>query len=170
MRSDRSPRIWPRLAVCSVWPLVVPALWYGSLLRNVHHANSPEVLASLPEASRAGAARLTASLEAMLVPVAIKFLVVMFLLSAATCAIAAKRMRAGASWRRAVADVAIVTLAVGALAVMTSAFRGDVSLSLVEPQPTEHFWPALFPPWCALAAGLSFIITFRRGGFVQDVA
>ena len=98
----------------------------------------------------------------MLVRVAVQFLVGVFLLSVATCFLAAKRMRAGVSWRRAAVVVVMVALAIGVMGVIHSVFRGDVNASLLDPRPTEHFWPSLFPPGCVLAAGLSFILIQHR--------
>jgi hypothetical protein len=170
MRSSRSTRAWPWVVACSIWPLVIPMLWYGILLRNLHHAGSPDVLAALPEGSRASAARLNALLGSMLLRSGLKFLVSMLLLSFAVCIVVARRVKNGVSWRRAAVDVAILTLAVGAISVLGSAFRGNVDLSLVHPRPTEHFWSSLFPPWCALAAGFSFLIVQRSYVSKQQVA
>jgi hypothetical protein len=163
-------RAWLWAVVCSVWPLAVPAISFLGSIRALRRGISPEVLATLPEASRAGAVRLSSDIASAVTRIAAMFLLSMFVLSFLVCVVVLKRLSQGASRWRATAEIALIATFVGIMLILSSVIRGDLNLSLVNPRPTGSVTATLFPVWCLFAAGISFVLASRRNDLNDNAA
>jgi len=144
------------VVVCSAWPLAYPIGWYARQLSQMR-ANFVLSGQDTPEWLRAQSARTNGLIMSLMTRTAVKFVIVLFLLSIVSCVFVELRRKKGVRPARVVTELVIGAFCLVAYEVLSALIRSGMDLSRLVPSP-----PEIMASWSVLAAGLSFFFVRRR--------